>query len=391
MAVNDLTLTQVSTVLNDIVQQATGKKTLAAQNTAEFITVANTALKMGYDPLLNSITQVLSKTIFSIRPYYRKFAGINVSNQKFGNITRKLNISDKDFQDDSRLPLTEGQSVDMYQVCKPTILQTNFYGANMYQKCLTIFKDQLDTAFTTPDEFGRFITMTMQNATDMIEQAHETLARSTIANFMGGILAGEENGQTVHLIREYNAQTGQKLTGETVYAPDNFTNFMKFVVARVKTLSDLLTERSIKYHVNVTGKEISRHTPKNRQKMYLSTPTQYLTETNVLSDLYNEQYMKLVDFERVNFWQSIDAPGTINITPIYMQKDGTLKSPDAPINNSKIFGVIFDDEALGYTTVNQWSATTPFNARGGYSNIFWHFTDRYWNDFTENGIVLLLD
>ena len=121
--------------------------------------------------------------------------------------------------------------------------------------------------------------------------------------------------------------------------------------------------------------------------MYLSTPTQYLTETNVLSDLYNEQYMKLVDFERVNFWQSIDAPGTINITPIYMQKDGTLKSPDAPINNSKIFGVIFDDEALGYTTVNQWSATTPFNARGGYSNIFWHFTDRYWIDFTENGIV----
>ena len=243
MPVNDLTLTQVSTVLNDIVQQATGKKTLTAQNTAEFITVANTALKMGYDPLLNSITQVLSKTIFSIRPYYRKFAGINVSNQKFGNITRKLNISDKDFQDDSRLPLTEGQSVDMYQVCKPTILQTNFYGANMYQKCLTIFKDQLDSAFTTPDEFGRFITMTMQNATDMIEQAHETLARSTIANFMGGILAGEENGQTVHLITEYNAQTGQKLTGETVYAPDNFTNFMKFVVARVKTLSDLLTER----------------------------------------------------------------------------------------------------------------------------------------------------
>lgn len=391
MPVNDLTLTQLSTVLNDIVQQATGKKTLTAQNTAEFITVANTALKMGYDPLLNSITQVMSKTIFSIRPYYRKFAGINVSNQKFGSITRKLNISDKDFQDDSRLPLTEAQSVDMYQVCKPTILQTNFYGANMYQKCLTIFKDQLDTAFTTPDEFGRFITMTMQNATDMIEQAHETLARSTIANFIGGILAAEENGQTVHLITEYNAQTGQNLTGETVYTPDNFTNFMKFVVARVKTLSDLLTERSIKYHVNVTGKEVSRHTPKNRQKMYLSTQTQYLTETNVLSDLYNEQYMKLVDFERVNFWQSIDSPGTINITPIYMKKDGTLTSPDTAINNSKVFGVIFDEDALGYTTVNQWSATTPFNARGGYSNIFWHFTDRYWNDFTENGIVLLLD
>lgn len=392
MGVNDLTLTQASTVLNDIVKQATGKNTLAPQNTAEFVTVANTMLKMGYDPLLNSITQVLSKTIFSIRPYYRKFAGISVSNQKFGNITRKLNIADRDFEDDSRLPLTEGQSVDMYEVCKPSILQTNFYGAIMYQRCLTIFKDQLDTAFTTPEEFGRFITMTMQNASDMIEQAHETLARSTIANFIGAILANEEEtGQKIHLVSEYNDLTGQKLTADTVYAPENFSNFMKFVVARVKTLSDILTERTVKWHVNVDGKEISRHTPKRNQKMYLYTPTQYLTETGVLSDLYNDQYMKLVDFERVNFWQSVDTPDTLNVKPIYMKKDGTLASPSEAISENHIFGVIFDEEALGYTTVNQWSATSPFNARGGYSNVYWHFTDRYWNDFTENGIVLLLD
>lgn len=391
MAVNDLTLTQASTVLNDILKQATGKNTIAPQNTAEFVSVANTMLNMGYDPLLNSITQVLSKTIFSIRPYYRKFAGISVSNQKFGNITRKLNIADKDFEDDSRLALTDGQSVDMYEVCKPSILQTNFYGAVMYQRCLTIFKDQLDTAFTTPEEFGRFVTMTMQNASDLIEQAHETLARSTIANFIGGILAGKENGQQIHLVSEYNELTGQTLTADSVYAPENFPNFMKFVVARVKAISDLMTERTQKFHVNVTGKELTRHTPKRNQKIYLYTPTQYLTETSVLSDLYNDHYMRFADFERVNFWQSVDTPDTLNVKPIYMKNDGTLATPEASITKNHIFGVIFDEEALGYTTVNQWSATTPFNARGGYSNIYWHFTDRYWNDFTENGIVLLLD
>ena len=58
---------------------------------------------------------------------------------------------------------------------------------------------------------------------------------------------------------------------------------------------------------------------------------------------------------------------------------------------SKVFGVIFDEDAAGYTVVNQWSASAPFNARGGYTNIFWHSTDRYWNDFTENAVVLLLD
>lgn len=392
MAVNDLTITDVGTILTSIAKQATGASTLSVNNTKDFITVAQTTLKVGYDPLIASISQVLSKTIFSIRPYYRKFAGINVSNQQFGNITRKLNISDKDWETDERLPLTDGASVDMYKVIKPSILQTNFYGANKYQRHITIFKDQLDTAFSTPDEFGRFITMVMQNATDVIEQGHETLARSVIANFIGGILADEDNGtRTIHLLTEYNELTGQTLTAETVYQADNFGNFMKFVVARIKSLSTMFTERTQLYQTQVTGKPITRHTPYLNQKLYLFSPTQYLTETAVLSDLYNDQYMKLMDFERVSFWQNPNSPDAINVMPIYLQSDGTLTSPSAAVNEPHVFGVLFDDEALGYTVVNQWSATTPFNAAGGYSNIYYHFTDRYWNDFTEKGVVLLLD
>lgn len=392
MAVNDLTITDVGTILTSIAKQATGASTLSVNNTKDFITVAQTALKVGYDPLIASISQVLSKTIFSIRPYYRKFAGINVSNQQFGNIARKLNISDKDWETDDRLPLTDGASVDMYKVIKPSILQTNFYGANKYQRHITIFKDQLDTAFSTPDEFGRFITMVMQNATDVIEQGHETLARSVIANFIGGILADEDNRtRTIHLLTEYNELTGQTLTAETVYQPENFANFMKFVVARIKSLSAMFTERTQLYQTQVTGKPITRHTPYRNQKLYLYSPTQYLTETAVLSDLYNDQYMKLMDFERVNFWQNPNSPDAVNVMPIYLKSDGTLTSPTAEVNDAHVFGVLFDDEALGYTVVNQWSATTPFNAAGGYSNIYYHFTDRYWNDFTEKGVVLLLD
>lgn len=392
MAVNDLTITDVGTILTSIAKQATGASTLSVNNTKDFITVAQTTLKVGYDPLIASISQVLSKTIFSIRPYYRKFAGINVSNQQFGNITRKLNISDKDWETDERLPLTDAASVDMYKVIKPSILQTNFYGANKYQRHITIFKDQLDTAFASPDEFGRFITMVMQNATDVIEQGHETLARSVIANFIGGILADEDNGtRTIHLLTEYNELTGQTLTAETVYQADNFGNFMKFVVARIKSLSAMFTERTKLYQTQVTDKPITRHTPYRNQKLYLFSPTQYLTETAVLTDLYNDQYMKLMDFERVNFWQNPNSPDALNVMPIYLKSDGTLTSPTTAVNEAHVFGVLFDDEALGYTVVNQWSATTPFNAAGGYSNVYYHFTDRYWNDFTEKGVVLLLD
>lgn len=392
MPANELSINQVSTVLNAVVKQATGNNALATVDGNNFATVAQLPLKIGYDPVINAISQVLSSTIFSVRPYSRKFKGINVSSQKFGNITRKLNIADSDWTDDDRQKLTDGESIDMYVVKKPSVLQTNFYGANAFQRQTTIFKDQLDVAFSSQEEFGRFISMLMSNVSDMIEQGHESMARMCILNYVGGKLANaDEANNRIHLLTEYNELTGLTLTDKDVYKPENFPSFMKFVVARIKAISNLMTERSKKFHTNVTGKEIMRHTPLSKQKVYLLAPQQYLMETSVLSDLFNDKYMKMTDLELVNFWQNIDKPADIDINPIYMDETGTLKQPESAIKEPHLFGVIFDEEALGYTTVNNWSAPTPFNARGGYHNIFWHYTDRYWNDFTENGVVLLLD
>jgi hypothetical protein len=392
MPANELSINQVSTILNAVVKQATGNTALATVDGNNFATVAQLPLKIGYDPVINAISQVLSSTIFSVRPYSRKFKGINVSRQKFGNITRKLNIADSDWTDDDRQELEDGSSIDMYVVKKPTLLQTNFYGANAFQRQTTIFKDQLDVAFSSQEEFGLFISMLMSNVSDMIEQGHESMARMCILNYVGGKLANaDEANSRIHLLTEYNELTGLTLNDKDVYKPENFPSFMKFVVARIKSISNLMTERSEKFHTNVTGKEIMRHTPLSKQKLYLLAPQQYLMETSVMSDLFNDKYMKMTDLELVNFWQNIDKPSDIDIKPIYMDKTGSLKQPNQTIKEPHLFGVIFDEEALGYTTVNKWSAPTPFNARGGYHNIFWHYTDRYWNDFTENGVVLLLD
>lgn len=81
----------------------------------------------------------------------------------------------------------------------------------------------------------------------------------------------------------------------------------------------------------------------------------------------------------------------INNKPEYLLPDGTTKVEEEAVVTSNVFGLMCDVEAMGYTVVNQWTATTPFNAAGGYSNIYFHFTDRYWNDFTENAVVFLLE
>lgn len=399
---NDLSFDQLSTVLTAITNQATGVNNITPLDTGSFVSVAQTALKTGYDPLTTAISQVLSKTIFSVRPYTRKFKGLNVSNQRYGNHVRKLLTIDKPFEDDDRFKLADGESIDQYRVNKPKVLQTNFYGAEIYQKSLTIFKDQLDCAFSSPDEFASFISMIMQNASDMIEQAHEETARATINNLISGIytmegtigdVAAKANGgrRSINLLVLYNQMNGGALKVEDVFKAANFEGFVKFAFSTINTIADLMTDRNTLFSSQLTDYTVIRHTPKDRMKFYLYTDLVNKINSEVYSTVFNPDFLKLVDFERVNFWQSALNPSTINTKPSVLKKDGTVVLAGTPTNISNVFGVLFDEEAAGYTTVNEWSQPSPFNARGGYYNQFWHFTDRYWNDFTENAVIFYIE
>lgn len=386
---NSLTQNQLYTVLNSIASQATGRTDLAATDTSSFVTVADITLKSGRDNVIQAISQVLSRTIFSIRPYTRKFQGLETDAIRFGNHVRKIAICDKDWENDDRLPLTDGQSVDPWKINKPTVLQTNFYGQEVYQRSYTLFKDQLDVAFSSENELSQFITLVTSNCSDLIEQAHEELARMTIANAIGGIIALNNSNQIVHLLTEYNAATGLSLTATTVYQPANFKAFVEWAYARMAAVSEMLTERSVIYHNNISGLEVSRHTPKDMQRAYIYTPTAMQIESMALADIYNDQYLKMVPSEKVNFWQSIETPDSINVKAGYTDASG--EPATETVTQSNIFALICDREMMGYTTINEWSAATPINPRGGYSNMFFHFTDRYYFDNFENGVLFLLD
>ena len=396
-----LTFNQLSTVLKDIVEQATGQKVLAPVDSASFISVARKGLLVGYDPLSTAISQVLSRTIFSVRPYSRKFKGLNVSSQRYGNHVRKLLTIDKPFEDDDRLNLTDGASIDQYKVNKPKVLETNFYGANQYQKSATIYKDQIDCALSSPDELASFISMIMQNASDMIEQAHEETARATIGNLIAGIFAMENNIEStelakanggrraVNLLNVYNNETGKTLKVADVFKAENFEGFVKFTFSTINTIADLMTDRNTLFCSQLTEYPILRHTPKDRMRFYLNTDMVNKINSEVYSTVFNPDFLKMVDFETVNYWQSALSPSSVNVKPTVLKTDGTLLNI-SNVQLSNVVGVLFDEEAAGYTTVNEWSQPSPFNARGGYYNQFWHFTDRYWNDFTENAVIFYM-
>ena len=75
-----------------------------------------------------------------------------------------------------------------------------------------------------------------------------------------------------------------------------------------------------------------------------------------------------------------------------MFSDGTVKTYNTGVSLSgTVYGVIFDRETMGTTTINERVLSSGINSTGAYSNLNYTFNERYWTDFTENGAILLLD
>lgn len=404
-SVNSFTTQQAATLMNEVYKEATGNKTLDTLPSSDFVSVAQATLQVGVDPVIGAISKVLARTLFRIRAYDAKFKGIEVDEQKYGAITRKLiPIDDPAFETDERLltGLTDGQSVDMYKLHKPKVLQVTFYGETIFQKHITIFKDQLDLAFKSADEFGRFLAMIMQEASNEIEQAIENAARMTIGNLVNGVIASDAAGYSVgsgnrhiQLITAYNTYFGLS-SGDEGYIDSVATaiktpEFWKWSYAFLGKKIEMMENRTELFHTALTDKPISRQTPRSAMNMWVLSDFHKYMNTMAKASTFHDDYLSVEGVEDVAYWQSARTPDTIKNTPTYLKNDGTLVAAESAVTTSNLAMVICDKEACGITRVNQWAAATPFNVAGGYTNQYWHWTIRYWNDFTENAIIVTLD
>ena len=393
---NTLTPRDVYQLMNSIVSQATGQTSQAVVDTSTFVSVGETLLRTAPENTLNAISTVLADTIFSVRPYRGKLESLRVSQRRWGAQVRKIvplyseAEASEDWNTDlNATQLDDGNSIDMYKIKKPKVLQLNFYGTAVLQKHITRFRDQLALAFTSEEEFIRFIDAIMTEFNNEVELLNENKTRLTLINFMLGI---HDMGLTeVDLVANFNTDYRQTYTRDqllTTYAAD----FMKYVASQIKIYSSFLTEMSAKNHANLTGMApILRHTPKERQKMIMYDPIFIQAESEVYSGLFNPQYLEIGDFEGVNFWQSQDTPTAISGKPNILDvATGQSATAAASVGIDYVLGLLYDEEALGVMPQFDYSSVTPFNSNGGYWNLFYHWRFNSYNDFTENAVLFVL-
>ena len=407
MSVNTLTFEQCSTVLNSLVQQATGRASVISTE-ADFISVAQTALSLGSDVIFNTLSNVLAKTIFSVRPYSASMKGLEKSLPQWGAYMRKFNIVASDWEDDDAYkypvtydatetsnPLGNGLSVDPWIIKKREFIQTNFLGQSVFEDHYTVFEDQLETAFRNSEEFGQFLSMITTDMSNKIELAKENLSRGLVSNFIGGLIADASGGgvqhRVVHLLTEYYAVTGGSYTATSIMLPANFAPFMKWVYARIAGIASLFREMSVRYQTTISSKPVPRHTPYNKQKMYMLGQDRYQIDARVLADTFHDNYLKYADVETINFWQGIETPDKIIVTPTYTNSSGVVTTAGSAITQTGVFAVLFDEDAMGWSMIHNKVLPTPINPRGEYRNMWYHMRLRCFSDNTEKGVVFLLD
>jgi len=394
MSVNTMSFQQAASILTSLTLQLTGESNLAVQNLSDYISVGQKALRTGYDPLAIGVSQMVSKTIFAYRPYTGALSILDRDNVEWGAITRKVNAIQQPVETSGVYGLTDGQHApDMFDVKKPKLYQTNFYGFDVWSDHVSVTRQQLKNAVSKPSEMGRLLDLILGTKANEMELSREAFRRATLANMIGALKAIGNAAQVRHLLTEYNAATGLSLTATTVKQPSNYAGFIRWSYSEIAKVSDKMTAMNAAYHLNPTEGTILRHTPKELQRLYIYSGALHEVDANVLATTFNASRVadKLPPVTAsVDFFQSFNTPDSVNVTPAYIGADGAVATATAQ-EVTNIFALLADRDALGVNFYDQSVDVSPYEAAGKYYNYWYHDAHRYYNDVTENAVLFLMD
>lgn len=408
-------------LMNALVEEAIGANaTITAVDTSSFVSAGESVLSSGTENVLNALAMVVGRRMVAVRPYNAPLRLINaidtgvysdriLKDSFYSRWAQPSGAFNTDLYTNLAQGFTAGENIggtppaaqstkSQWEQNLPIPMEFNFAGRNTWQDCSTIPEIQLQQAFRSEADFSDFVTGYMMERANDLESQKEAYNRMTLLNYMAGIydLSADMPGSAVNLTTAFNAEFGTSYTAAQLLST-YLKEFMEFFAARVKIDSDRLTNRSVNYHwspakqIDGVDYYLLRHTPKEKQKLFLYAPIFAKVQSYVFPEIFNPQYLRIENYEGVNFWQNENDPMAIEVTPAIPD----TSSPASQIAGSKValdnvLGVLFDEDALMVDYQLDTALSTPVEARKHYRNIWYTYAKNSICDFTEKGILYYL-
>lgn len=416
-----LTPMDACALMTALVRQATGQTNIATVDVSGFVSAGETVLATGKENTFGALSIVIGRTLAASRPYRAKLRTLNALNSGvYTSRFRKISYYAKDplesgwFNTDQNTNFADGYTSgnnggasvnSQWEQHQAMPLEFNFAGISTWQDCITLYEDKLEQAFRDINEFNTFITGILTEHANDIESQKEAWNRMTLnaaiaARYNYDVNLSQIQEGAVNLTTGFNTRFGTNYTSaqlQTTYLED----FVKYLVAVLQEYSDHMEERGTAYHLPMSKTvggvtySILRHTPKDRQRLFLYSPLLRYAQAQVMPNLFNPQYLNIENYEGVEFWQSNASESvrpSIDLTvPYYDTVTGTQIATTSPVQIDYVVAVLMDVDAVMTDFQLERTNVTPLEARKAYRNSWLTFAKNAINDPTENMIVFYMD
>lgn len=370
---------QIYEIVNNATKETIGDSALLTEDLSNIVDVGTAVFNASaFDAYVRSLVNHIGKVVFVNRPYRGSAPSVLMDAWEYGSVVEKIHSEMPEAVENESWELTDGTSYDPHVFHKPKAEAKFFNKMTTFEIEASITEMQVKQSFSNATQLNAFVSMLFNEIDKAMTVRTDALIMRTIANMIAetkkDAVATSATTRAVNLLTEYNTQfSGNTITAaDAIYTPA----FIRFAAYKIALYTDRLTRMSTLF--NVGGKQ--RFTPKDLQHIVLLSEFASAADVYLQSDTFHDEYTRLVNAERVPFWQGSGTDYAFGSTSTI---DAVAASGGDRQQISGVLGCIFDRDALGVMNNNQ-RVTTQYNPKAEFTNYFYKKDARYFNDLNEN-------
>lgn len=382
---------QIATILNEISDEVLGSDVIFAEDLSDIVDKGQTFMGVvsdnkAYDSVIGAIINKVGKTIIVDREYNQSTPDLVRDSWEYGSILEKIRIDVPEATENATWGLEAGKKYDDILKYDPPEVSATFFNKRVTFSIKMSYPAEytLNESFKSASAINRFFSAIANRIRTGMTFYTANMSQRCLNNF--AILSASRR---VNLLALYNNQFNTALT-----ASEAMTNreFFRFTAMVISMYSDYLVRLSTQFN----NGDYKTFTPKNKQHFCVLSMFAKGIDTYSLSDTYHNEFVKLIKYETVPYWQGIGttkagdtltdsysfgAVSTISATP----SDG-----DTPVTLSGVVGVLFDRDGAVVCNENE-RVTTFYNAENETTKYYYKWDCCYQNDPAENCIVFTVE
>lgn len=325
----------------------------------------------GQDLMNNFVSALMNKiglTINTFRSYDGRYKSLIRGKLEYGDVIEIITNKFYDTQAAGFVNLTNGTSLDQWEVHKPDVDVNYYVKPNAYTIPITIQRDQLDKAWSNPAAMDNFIQGTIGYVVNSSEFARESGRIGLVANAIVDILhvdnqEGQPNsgkGELNTPAISYNLWKIGRYHG--ILQPEDTLDkalvkpeFVRLAVQCILNASALMS--TVNSKMNLAG--IRTFTPEDSKHMFIHSALASAMRSwlYISPDGIPVSAPKLTGYIEVPNWQNEEYPFDV--------VKGTMDTPEGSDKTTAkgVLAFLCDEYALGEYVRSESMDGTPYNAR----------------------------